>query len=51
MLWAIALILLVLWLIGLLGSLGGAWIHILLLLSVIIIAYNWAVSRRKHKVI
>jgi hypothetical protein len=47
MLWTIAVILVVLWLLGLVSSytLGG-FIHILLVLAVIVIAINLIQSRR-----
>ncbi len=47
MLWTIAIILFVLWILGLVSSytLGG-WIHILLVLAIIVIIYNLIVGRR-----
>jgi hypothetical protein len=47
MLWTIAAILLVLWLLGLLAHIGGALIHILLVIAVIVILYNLIVGRRR----
>src|SRR3954469_1472963 len=38
MLWAILVILLVLWALGLIGSIGGGFIHLLLVLAVIVLA-------------
>jgi hypothetical protein len=40
MLWAIAGVLLVLWLVGLLGGVGGSLVHVLLVLAGIIIMVN-----------
>lgn len=47
MLWTIVLILLVLWALGLVGSIGGGLVHILLVLAVIVIAFNLLGSRRR----
>jgi hypothetical protein len=47
MLWTIIGILLVLWLIGLLAHIGGALIHILLVVAVIVFIYNLIVGRRR----
>ncbi len=49
MLWTIIVILLVLWLIGLLAHIGGALIHILLVLALIVLAYN-IVTRRRSRI-
>jgi Family of unknown function (DUF5670) len=46
MLWTILVILLVLWLLGFLGQIGGSMIHILLVLAAIVIVYQ-LVSRRR----
>jgi hypothetical protein len=46
MLWTIAVILFVLWLLGFIGNFGGGLIHILLVIAVIIIVYNLITSRR-----
>jgi hypothetical protein len=46
MLWTLAAILLVLWLLGLLIHIGGAFIHILLVLAVIVILYRLITGRR-----
>jgi hypothetical protein len=47
MLWTIAVILLVLWLLGLVTSytLGG-FIHVLLVLAVVVVIYNLVTGRR-----
>jgi hypothetical protein len=47
MLWTIIGILLVLWLIGLLAHIGGALIHILLVVAVIVFIYNLIAGRRR----
>lgn len=46
MLWAILVILLVLWLVGVLGHFGGVMIHILLVMAVAILVFN-LMSRRR----
>ncbi len=46
MLWALIVLLLVLWLIGFLVHLGGALIHILLVLAVIVLIANLIRGRR-----
>ncbi len=48
MLWTIIVILLVLWLVGLLAHVGGALIHILLVLALIVLAYNLITGRRSR---
>jgi hypothetical protein len=47
MLYTIVVILVVLWLIGLLAHIGGALIHLLLLLALIIFVYNLITGRRR----
>jgi hypothetical protein len=46
MLWAILVILLVLWALGLVGSIGGGLIHLLLVLAVIVLAVQLLNGRR-----
>jgi len=46
MLWTILVILLVLWLLGLLTSVGGGLIHLLLIVAAIVPIYNLFVGRR-----
>lgn len=46
MLWTIVVVLAVLWLLGLVGNIGGGLIHILLVLAVIVIAVNLLSGRR-----
>lgn len=46
MMWAILVILLLLWLLGFFGQIGGGMIHILLLMAVAILVFN-LVSRRR----
>jgi hypothetical protein len=46
MLWTIALVLVVLWALGLIGNIGGGLVHILLVLAVIVIVVN-LLSRRR----
>ena len=46
MLWTIIVILLVLWLLGLVGSIGGGFIHLLLILAIVVFVANLLTSRR-----
>lgn len=46
MLWTIFVILLVLWLLGFIGHFGGALIHLLLVIAVIILIINLVGGRR-----
>ena len=48
MLWTIVVVLVVLWLLGLIGNIGGGLIHILLVLALIVIAYNFLSGRRRR---
>lgn len=49
MLLTIAAILLVLWLLGLIGNIGGGLIHLLLVIAVIVFIWNFiAGSRHSH---
>lgn len=45
MLWTIMVILLVLWLLGFIGSIGGGFIHLLLVIAVIVLIYNLLAGR------
>ena len=49
-LWAVVVILVVLWLIGLILSIGGGFIHILLIIAVIVIIYNLITHSRSRRV-
>lgn len=46
MLWTIIAVLVVLWLIGLIGHIGGGLIHILLVAAVLVLIYNLLIGRR-----
>ena len=46
MLWTILVILLVLWLIGFLGHIGGGMIHLLLVIAAIVLVINLVSGRR-----
>jgi len=46
-LWTIVVILLVLWLLGFIGNIGGGLIHLLLVIAVIVVAYNLITGRRR----
>jgi hypothetical protein len=45
MLWTILAILLVLWLLGVIGSVGGAFIHLLLVLAIVVFIAQLLTSR------
>jgi hypothetical protein len=50
-LWAIVVVLIILWLIGWLAlHIGGGLIHILLIIAVIVLLYNLFVGRRGARV-
>ena len=46
MLWTIFAILLVLWLIGAIGGIGGGLIHLLLVVAAIVLIFNLLAGRR-----
>jgi hypothetical protein len=46
MLWTIMVILLVLWLLGFLGHVGGGMIHLLLVIAAIVLVINLVSGRR-----
>jgi hypothetical protein len=46
MLWTIIVILVVLWLLGFIGHIGGGLIHILLIAAVIVLIFNLFSGRR-----
>ena len=46
-LWAIVVILFVLWLLGLIFHIAGGLIHILLILAVLVLLYNLFMGRRR----
>jgi len=45
-LWIVVVALVVLWLLGLVVNIGGGLIHLLLVIAVIVIAYNLLTGRR-----
>jgi hypothetical protein len=47
MLWTIFVILLVLWLLGLIGHIGGGLIHLLLVVAAIVLVFNLLSGRRR----
>lgn len=47
MIYTIVVILVVLWLIGLLGHIGGGLIHILIVIALIVFIYNMLTGRTK----
>jgi hypothetical protein len=46
MLWAILVIILILWLIGLIAKIGGALVHLLLVVAVIVLVIQLITGRR-----
>jgi len=46
MLWTVFAILLVLWLLGLIGNIGGGLIHLLLVVAVVVLLFNLLSGRR-----
>jgi len=48
-LWAVVVILVVLWLIGLVAHLAGGFIHILLIVALIVLLYNLFVGSRARR--
>jgi len=46
MLWTIIIVLFMLWLLGLIGHIGGGLIHILLVVAVIVLLFNLLSGRR-----
>ncbi|MDP2950162.1 MAG: lmo0937 family membrane protein [Chloroflexota bacterium] len=46
MLWALAVILVIMWILGLSVNVGGGLIHLLIVLAVIVLLYNLFVGRR-----
>ena len=46
MLWTIIVILLVLWLLGLIGHIGGGLIHLLLVVALVVFIFNLLSGRR-----
>jgi hypothetical protein len=46
MVWTVIVVLIVLWALGLIGNVGGGFIHLLLVLALIAFIYNMVMSRR-----
>jgi len=46
MLWTVIVVLVVLWLLGFIGNIGGGLIHLLLAIALIVFIYNLIVGRR-----
>ncbi len=46
MLWALIAVLLILWLLGLIGSVGGGLIHLLLVVALIVFVFQLVAGRR-----
>lgn len=47
MLYTVVVVLLVLWLLGLVGHIGGGLIHLLLVVALIVFIYNMITGRRR----
>ena len=50
MLWTIVVVLAILWLLGLVGNIGGDLIHLLLIAAVVVLIYNLVMGRRSPTV-
>jgi 4-hydroxybenzoate polyprenyltransferase len=48
MLMWIAVILVILWLLGFIGHVGGGFIHIVLVIAALVFLYDVLISRRRH---
>lgn len=46
MLWTIVVVLVVLWLLGFIGNIGGGLIHTLLVIAIVLFVFNLLSSRR-----
>lgn len=46
MLWTVIVVLVVLWLLGFIGEVGGSLIHLLLVVALIVFIYNMITGRR-----
>lgn len=49
-LWTVVVVLVVLWLLGFVLHIGGALIHLLLVVALIVLLYNLFVGRRRSRV-
>ena len=49
-LWTVVVVLVVLWLLGFVLHIGGALIHLLLIVALIVLLYNLFVGRRRSRV-
>lgn len=50
MLWTIVVVLAILWLLGLVGNVGGDLIHLLLVAAIVVVIYNLIAGRRSTTV-
>ena len=46
MIWTVIAVLVVLWLLGFIGNIGGGLIHLLLVIALIVFIYNMITGRR-----
>jgi len=46
MLYAIVVILIILWLLGVLGNIGGGLVHLLLVIALVVFIYNMLTGKR-----
>ena len=47
MIWTIIIVLLILWLLGFIGEIGGGLIHLLLIIALVVFIYNMITGRKK----
>jgi hypothetical protein len=50
MIWTIIVVLLILWLFGFIGHIGGGLIHLLLIIALIAFIYNMVAGRRDRTI-
>ena len=48
MVWTIIAVLVVLWILGLIGEVGGAFINLLLVAAAVVLIYNLVAGRKSH---
>lgn len=46
MLWTVIMVLIVLWLLGFIGQIGGGLIHLLLVIALVVFIYNMITGRK-----
>jgi len=48
-LWSVVVVLVVLWLIGLLAHIAGGFVHLLLIVALLVLLYNFFAGRRARR--